>query len=129
MLYDTLVGHLDGFTDAIDHTAPRRVPACAKSRPTDPQGDLTGRKKQGGRFGKKGIAMANFDGIEIPDDMLESLSGGVLDEVSYNNLKGIVVLCKQSGMSLEATLGALSYLQHTSDGDEINDLIHEFYNA
>ena len=67
--------------------------------------------------------------FDIPDDMLESLSGGVLDEVSYNNLKGIVVLCKQSGMSLEATLGALSYLQHTSDGDEINDLIHEFYNA
>lgn len=97
--------------------------------PTGPQVDPVGRREQGGRFGKKRTAMANFDGIEIPDDMLESLSGGVLDEVSYNNLKGIVVLCKQSGMSLDATLNALSYLQHTSDWDEINDLIHEFYNA
>lgn len=73
--------------------------------------------------------MAQFDGVEIPEEMLETISGGVLDDTSRDNLKGIVALFKRNQMSLESTLKALDYLHRSDDWNEIHDLIIEFYNA
>ena len=71
--------------------------------------------------------MAEINGIEIPEEMLESIAGGVLDDVSRQNLKGLVGLFKANGYSLEETYSLLAYLQHSKDWDEINALIAEYY--
>ena len=70
--------------------------------------------------------MAENNGIEIPEELLESISGGVLDDVSKNNLHSIVGIFKSSGISLEDTYAQLDYLSASNDWDEIKTLIGEY---
>lgn len=72
--------------------------------------------------------MADENGVVISDEMLESIAGGVLDDVSKSNLHAIVHGCKVNGMSYEATLKLLDYLRHSSDADEIFALIDTYWN-
>lgn len=73
--------------------------------------------------------MANENGVVIPEEMLESISGGALDDVSKQNIRGIVHLFKTSGCTYEALLKALDYLRIADDADEIFALVDECWNA
>ena len=73
------------------------------------------------------MAELENNGIEIPEDMLESIAGGVLDEVTMSNLRGLVKGFKMNGYDLDQILKAFDYLKHASDGEEIFDYIREQY--
>ena len=49
-----------------------------------------------------------FDGIEIPDELLESVAGGVLSDNQRLVLDRMVLALKQNGTSLERTLEIVS---------------------
>ena len=71
--------------------------------------------------------MAENNGFEISDEMLQSIAGGKLDEVSIHNLKAIVGGCKKNGMSLEEVYNLLAYLKHDPAWEEMNVIIAETY--
>jgi len=73
--------------------------------------------------------MAEFNGTEITDEMLEGVAGGVLDETSLNNLKAFVVAFKMSGLSLEETIEKFDFMRHGNHWNEVEAHIREFYAA
>lgn len=70
--------------------------------------------------------MADFNGIVIPDGMLENVSGGsVVGGVSRDDPNGIVVPFNPNGNWPNASLNAIAYQQTLREWDEFVGLIQE----
>ncbi|MBQ3338930.1 MAG: hypothetical protein IJG82_04945 [Atopobiaceae bacterium] len=54
------------------------------------------------------MADSLFEGIEIPDELLESIAGGVLTDEVRSVLDQTIPLLKQKGTTLERTLEIFS---------------------
>ena len=48
-----------------------------------------------------------FEGFEIPDELLEGISGGVLDDLQLMMLRKVLPTLKQEGYSKESAMGLL----------------------
>lgn len=70
-----------------------------------------------------------IDESEIPEELLESIAGGVLDDVTQHNLTAFVTAMKEVGMDLDAIFEAFAYLKHSSNADELFDFIRNVYNS
>jgi hypothetical protein len=74
--------------------------------------------------------MADFNGIVIPDGMLENVSGGsVVGGVSRDDPNGIVVPFNPGGSWPNASLSAIAYQQTCREWDEFVSLIPENHPA
>ena len=71
--------------------------------------------------------MAEYNGVEINDEMLEGIAGGELSEESANKLRVIVAAFKASGMSLAQIYEEVGCLKNTPDWGKIEVLIALFY--
>lgn len=62
------------------------------------------------RLAKKGAIVADnlFEGIEIPDELLESIAGGVLTDEVRNVLDQAIPLLKQKGTTMELAIEIFS---------------------
>jgi hypothetical protein len=64
--------------------------------------------------------------IEIPEDMLESISGGVVDDLSRENPQRIGAIFKRLGSSFDERL---EYLKSFSNWNEMLQILTDSYNA
>ncbi len=71
--------------------------------------------------------MAEYNGVDINDEMLEGIAGGELSEESANKLRVIVAAFKASGMTLAQIYEEVSCLKNTPDWGKIEVLIALFY--
>ena len=62
------------------------------------------------RLAKKGAIVADslFEGIELPDELLEGITGGVLTDEVRNVLDQAIPLLKQKGTTIELALEIFS---------------------
>lgn len=65
---------------------------------------------------------------EIPEEMLESIAGGVLDDETMHNLQVLVTSMKNAGMTLETILDTFDYLKHSSTAQEMFQFIEDVFN-
>lgn len=68
-----------------------------------------------------------INGIEIPEELLESIAGGVLDDDSRNNIEAFVTAFKQLGMNLDEIFDQFAFARYSSDADEIFAYIEQVY--
>lgn len=78
---------------------------------------------------ERGPTMTQGKDIEIPEDMLESISGGVVDDLSRENLQRMGAIFKRLGSSFDEMLERLEYLKSFSNWDEIPQIPTNSYNA
>ena len=71
--------------------------------------------------------MAECNGVEINDEMLEDIAAGALTEEAANKLRAIVAVFKASGVSLEQIYEEVGCMKSTPDWDKIEVLIALFY--
>lgn len=74
------------------------------------------------------MAENEFNGTEIPEDILESIAGGMTDLEKYN-IDSFVYSWKKSGMSLEKVLSKFAFLEGNENADEYFDYIIQYYNS
>ena len=67
------------------------------------------------------------NGIVIPDELLEGIAGGTLDDTSINNLTVLVTYLKSEGSTLEEVLKVFDYLKTDENAEEIFGLINQIY--
>lgn len=73
------------------------------------------------------MAKNENNGIVIPDELLEGIAGGTLDDTSINNLTVLVTYLKSEGKTLEEVLKVFDYLKTDKNADEIFSLINQIY--
>ena len=74
------------------------------------------------------MAENEFEGNEIPEGLLDSISGGMTEQEKYN-IDSFVYLWKKTGMSLERVLEKFSFLEGNENADEYYDYITQYYNS
>ena len=74
------------------------------------------------------MAENTFQGIEISDDLLSIIIGGMTEQEKYN-IDSFVYLWKKTGMSLERVLEKFSFLEGNENADEYFDYITNYYNS
>ena len=74
------------------------------------------------------MAENTFQGIEISDDLLSIITGGMTEQEKYN-IDSFVYLWKKTGMSLERVLEKFSFLEGNENADEYYDYITNYYNS
>lgn len=74
------------------------------------------------------MAEDKFDGIEISDEALEAIAGG-MTELEKFNIDAFVFSWKKTGMTLEQVLDKFSFLEGNEDADEYYDYIIQYYNS
>lgn len=74
------------------------------------------------------MAENTFQGIEISDDLLSIITGGMTEQEKYN-IDSFVYLWKKTGMSLERVLEKFSFLEGNENADEYYDYITQYYNS
>ena len=74
------------------------------------------------------MAENEFEGNEIPEGLLDSISGGMTEQEKYN-IDSFVYLWKKTGMSLERVLEKFSFLEGNENADEYFDYIIKYYNS
>ena len=67
------------------------------------------------------------NGIVIPDELLEGIAGGTLDDTSINNLTVLVTYLKSEGSTLEEVLKVFDYLKTDENAEENFGLINQIY--
>lgn len=67
--------------------------------------------------------------ITIPDELLESISGGKLDEASINNVTAFAKGFKAAGMTLDQALAQFAFASQSDDFDEILKIVRDVYAA
>ena len=65
----------------------------------------------------------DINGIEISDEFLDSIAGGRLDEVTKENLNGLVKGFSAAGLSNDEILERFAFARSSSDSEEIFDYI------
>lgn len=75
---------------------------------------------------ERGPIMTQGKDIEIPEDMLESISGGVVDDLSRENPQRIGAIFKRLGSSFDERL---EYLKSFSNWNEMLQILTDSYNA
>ena len=70
-----------------------------------------------------------FDGIEIPDDLLDSIAGGVLTDTHKEFLCALISSAKKGGYTIEDFVGDLVSFAQISDSDaqEVWDYIYPIW--
>ena len=74
------------------------------------------------------MAENTFRGIEISDDLMGIITGGMTEQEKYN-IDSFVYLWKKTGMSLERVLEKFSFLEGNENADEYYDYITQYYNS
>lgn len=74
------------------------------------------------------MAENTFQGIEISDDLLSIIIGGMTEQEKYN-IDSFVYLWKKAGMSLEQVLDKFSFIEGNENADEYFDYITNYYNS
>ena len=74
------------------------------------------------------MAENEFEGNEIPEGLLDSISGGMTEQEKYN-IDSFVYSWKKSGMSLDQVLSKFSFLEGNENADEYFDYIIKYYNS
>ena len=74
------------------------------------------------------MAENTFQGIEISDDLMGIITGGMTEQEKYN-IDSFVYLWKKTGMSLERVLEKFSFLEGNENADEYYDYITQCYNS
>ena len=74
------------------------------------------------------MAENTFQGIEISDDLMGIITGGMTEQEKYN-IDSFVYLWKKTGMSLERVLEKFSFLEGNENADEYYDYITQYYNS
>ena len=74
------------------------------------------------------MAENTFQGIEISDDLMGIMTGGMTEQEKYN-IDSFVYLWKKTGMSLERVLEKFSFLEGNENADEYYDYITQYYNS
>ena len=74
------------------------------------------------------MAENTFQGIEISDDLMGIITGGMTEQEKYN-IDSFVYLWKKTGMSLERVLEKFSFLEGNENADEYYDYITNYYNS
>ena len=74
------------------------------------------------------MAENEFEGNEIPEGLLDSISGGMTEQEKYN-IDSFVYLWKKTGMSLEKVLDKFSFLEGNENADEYYSYIIQYYNS
>lgn len=74
------------------------------------------------------MAENTFQGIEISDDLLSIITGGMTEQEKYN-IDSFVYLWKKTGMSLEQVLDKFSFIEGNENADEYFDYITNYYNS
>ena len=74
------------------------------------------------------MAENTFQGIEISDDLMGIITGGMTEQEKYN-IDSFVYLWKKTGMSLERVLEKFSCLEGNENADEYYDYIIQYYNS
>lgn len=74
------------------------------------------------------MAENEFNGIEISEDMLESIAGGMTD-LEKLNIEAFVHSWKSTGMTLEQVLKKFSFLEGNENADEYYDYVIQCYNS
>ena len=74
------------------------------------------------------MAENTFQGIEISDDLMGIITGGMTEQEKYN-IDSFVYLWKKTGMSLERVLEKFSFLEGNENADEYFDYITNYYNS
>ena len=74
------------------------------------------------------MAENTFQGIEISDDLMGIITGGMTEQEKYN-IDSFVYLWKKTGMSLERVLEKFSFLEGNENADEYYDYIPQYYNS
>ena len=68
-------------------------------------------------------------GIEIPAELLESISGGTLDDATKNNLEALVRFYKSQGATLDQIYAQLSFISADAHGAEMVEYIKTIYES
>ena len=74
------------------------------------------------------MAENTFQGIEISDDLMGIITGGMTEQEKYN-IDSFVYLWKKTGMSLEKVLDKFSFLEGNENADEYYSYIIQYYNS
>ena len=74
------------------------------------------------------MAENTFQGIEISDDLLSIIIGGMTEQEKYN-IDSFVYIWKKTGMSLERVLDKFSFIEGNENADEYFDYITQYYNS
>ena len=74
------------------------------------------------------MAEREFEGVEIPEDLLEDIAGGMTELEKYN-IDSFVYIWKKTGMSLEQVLDKFSFLEGNENADEYYDYVIQYYNS
>ena len=74
------------------------------------------------------MAENTFQGIEISDDLMGIITGGMTEQEKYN-IDSFVYLWKKTGMSLEQVLDKFSFIEGNENADEYFDYITNYYNS
>ena len=74
------------------------------------------------------MAESTFQGIEISDDLMSSITGGMTEQEKYN-IDSFVYIWKKTGMSLERVLDKFSFIEGNENADEYFDYITQYYNS
>lgn len=61
------------------------------------------------------------------DELLNKVSGGVLDDSAVESLKSWVSKCKKKGMSYETALSAAQHTNNPEDSQQVADIVHSIY--
>ncbi len=74
------------------------------------------------------MAENEFEGVEIPEDLLNSIAGGMTAQEKYN-IDSFVYIWKKTGMSLDQVLDKFSFLEGNENADEYYSYIIQYYNS
>ncbi len=75
------------------------------------------------------MAENEYDGVDIPEDLLEGIAGGEMTDLVRFNIECFVRSWKASGMTLEQVLNKFSFVIGTEDEVEILDYVTQCYNS
>ena len=74
------------------------------------------------------MAENEYNGIDIPEDLLDGIAGGMTD-VEKANINAFIIFGKKAGMTLEQILDKFSFLGSNENADEYYDYITQYYNS
>ena len=74
------------------------------------------------------MAENEFEGVEIPEDLLNSIAGGMTAQEKYN-IDSFVYIWKKTGMSLDQVLDKFSFLKGNENADEYYSYIIQYHNS
>ena len=75
------------------------------------------------------MAENEYDGVDIPEDLLEGIAGGEMTDVEKANINAFIIFGKKAGMTLEQILDKFSFLGSNENADEYYDYITQYYNS